>query len=318
MDEITKQITKFFYPGENYLDEARLYDPEGRCDCELVLSDSRLFIYRYARGNADVLFYAFDRILGIEETKDGFGIEFLDGSAHSFEYVDEKEARRFMASAREAIAPALSRDIRELREEETEKEEKWRRRALAAMIAALAAAALFLAGYAGYRYSRSSGSGGEEQSENEGFSETDAMAYQISFMRAYSDRLASYESLIADMEGTLAAASGEGGGETFLEEAEGYGSAFSSVKISEEDMQDYGIAIEQDEGYIAAATEGINLSIESAISMMYGAAVDGSLDEEEGEALADALSEAADLVASLLEAMETEEGLLLERMSSLN
>lgn len=320
---MVQQIESSFARDEEYISDVKLHHVEENCGCHLVLSNKRLFVYDNKIGNDEVVFYSIVKVMEIEHTKETIIIRFTDRDPMSFTYITmDNELSMFLQKAAIIVAPIIEEKRQEIEKKVQEKKNRRVRNYLIGFIVLLLISSISVGGTLGYRYyvtkqeeaTKAEQQAAEEAARQQILDNINQMTNQVQFTQNYEKRLESYQELLFSLDDALNGidiSDRNMDWDALASTINELSIKFEDITITDEDMVDYNVVINQKEGYIQSKTRIINQNISGVLeSTKENISNKFSNDASLLITLKQTVEDSEQLISDLNEDMDSEEALL--------
>lgn len=276
-NQILKEITSSFPNGEEMISYTKLYRQEGSCNCLLVLSNLRLFLFDNTADNDCINFYTLENITEIKKVDNVFTIKMNEIDDMHFSYISENDTIKDFFEKLSFLTQPILEEKKQIQETAVKKKKEKRKRGyLTAFLVLLAIFVLSAGGTLGYRYylvQQEEASKQEQLEKKQAIIEKtkkqiDLAEQQITFNERYRKRLETYSTFLTSLNEHLEIldiSDKTMDWEVFKNEINAQNIVFTDIKIEDEDMLDPGAYVNEDEGYIATKTRIINQNIQGVL-----------------------------------------------------
>lgn len=276
-NQILKEITSSFPNGEEIVSFTKVYRQEKNCNCFLVLSNLRLFLYDNTPDNDCVNFFALKNISEIQKIDNIFIIKINDMEDLYLSYISDNETTKDFFEKLSFLTQPILEEKKQVQEIAVkEKKEKRKRGYLTAFLALLVIFILSAGGTLGYRYYLVQQEEASKQEQLEKKQATikkteqriELAEQQITFNERYRKRLETYSTFLISLSENLEIldiSDKTMDWDIFKKEMNTQNLSFTDIKIENEDMLDPGAYVNEDKGYIATKTKIINQNIQGVL-----------------------------------------------------
>ena len=277
MLNITETLKESFVDDEVLIDECQMFFEEENCEYKLYLSSKRLFLYKKLPDNEDIEYFLLNSITSLKKIEDTLVIGGIRDSESHFSYLTETFAiESFIEKLSHLTTPLIEEIAQKKIRQEKEVNQKKIKKILSIVLSLLLIGGMSAGGVYSIVYFTEQQKIKEEEArikkEQSRIAAINKLIQdsenQIKFMESYEDRVNVYCDFLSDIEKEISRidiSSKKTNWKTLLNDFNQYSNKYKEIKISEEEIKDYNIAINKKEGYIQNATIIANQNIETIL-----------------------------------------------------
>lgn len=274
-NEIIKQIINSFPEGEEYITSVKVFRTDEQCHSFLILSNKRLFIFDNKVGNDDVEFFILENITEIKKTEDTIIIKGNDWTLPT-SFLDYEKVKPFFEKLAFLTNPILEEkkqiEMTVKKEKKSHKIKTFLKAVLILGVISGISAGGTLA-YRAYTLNKEQETKQQQLVEKQKFNqkldeEISQINNQMQFGDNYQARLDAYIALIEELQKEINGvdvSDKTSNLDTFKTNINTLAIKFKDIRISDEDMSDYNVAVSQEPGYIGKDTQVINQNIDTVL-----------------------------------------------------